>query len=199
MGWTGFIKPLAGSRKDWLIKEFDQENDTYKWYLTDVSMRGNTAYCISWCENKATGQLDHEGMVILTSIDGDWFNYKEMGETVEPYYYDAPKKLLDKLDSLGTPKNDNAKVWREKCRKQALTEKKMLIDGQIVKFSEPLNFRSFKEDTFTYVKERGRTVFLTRTGTRCQITNWKKRDYQVIANVNDILKDYHKEYGHGSI
>lgn len=195
MGWTGFIKPAHGSRKDWLIKEFDQENDTNKWYLTDISMRGSVAYCIAWCEDKATGKKDHEGMVILTGIDGEWFNYKEMGESVEPYYYDAPRKLIDKLDALGTPINDNAKAWREKCRKQALTEKKVLIDGQIVKFSQPLNFRTFKEDTFTYVKERGRTVFLTRTGTRCQITNWKKREYQVIADVNDILKDYNKEYG----
>lgn len=195
MGWTGFRKPLGGTRKDWLIKEFKHENDTHKWYLTDVSMRGSTAYGIYWVEHKATGQLDHEGMVILTSVSGDEFRYKEMGETVEPFYYDAPVSLIKKLDSLGTPKNENAKIWREKCRKNSLTEKKVLVDGQIVKFSEPLNFRTFKEDTFTYVKQFGKSVFLTRNGTRCQITNWKKREYKVIADVNDILRDYHKQYG----
>lgn len=44
--------------------------------------------------------------------DGSW-GYKEMDESVGPYYYDCP---LSYLDLASEPVNDSARIWREKVR-----------------------------------------------------------------------------------
>ena len=100
MGWTGSLKIDNLTTKKWLEKEFTSESDDHKWELTDVSMRGSVAYGIYKSQDKKTGIVLAEGFIILTRKEGDWIYFKEMGESVHPYYYDAPKRLLDKLDAL---------------------------------------------------------------------------------------------------
>ena len=190
MGWTGTQYFGTGSRKDFLIKEFTQENDTHKWWLTNISMRGNTAYCISWQEEKATGIKHHEGMVILTEKrreDPDWIYYKNMGETVLPYYFDAPKSLITTLNALGEPYNDNAKQWRERCLANASFKKPKLKFGDVVKFTHPMSFSfptgRIEEDTFTYVEYgKKRNVFKTRQGNICLISKLNNREFTVLSN-----------------
>ena len=98
MGWTGSLKIDNLTTKQWLEKEFTSESDDHKWELTDVSMRGSVAYGIYKSQDKKTGIVLAEGFIILTRKEGDWIYFKEMGESVHPYYYDAPKRLLDKLE-----------------------------------------------------------------------------------------------------
>lgn len=182
MGWTGSQKFDNLSTKDWLVKEFTSESDTHKWELTDVSMRGNTAYGIHKVQDKATGIILAEAMIILTRKEGDWIYFKEMGETVHPYYYDAPKKLLEKLDSLYPPFNDNAKAWRDACRKRSVKSKVKLKIGDVVKFAKPMQFGAlFSEDTFTYESYVGKDAFRATNGTLCRITKWKQRDFEVLS------------------
>lgn len=55
-------------------------------------------------------------MVMLTSVNGMWFAYKDMDEGMEPYYYDCPEsilKLLSDTDDKGSLE------WRRKCREKA--------------------------------------------------------------------------------
>lgn len=188
MGWTGSQHFGLGSRKDFLLKEFNQENNTHKWYLSNLSMKGAVAYCIHWVEDKTTGEKKHEGMVILTEKrkdDRDWIYYKEMGETVLPYYFDAPKSLIKKLNALGEPHNENAKQWRERCLLNAEKSKFKVEVGTVLKFASAMKFRfprgTVEEDTFTVADWRGKKVFKTKTGELCRITNWKKREYQVVG------------------
>jgi hypothetical protein len=183
MGWTGSLKLDNLSTKDWLTKEFTSESDTHKWELTDVSMRGSVAYGIHKVQDKATGIILAEAFIILTRREGDWIYFKEMGESVHPYYYDAPKKLLDKLDALYPPINDNAKAWRSKCRELATKKANAkLTIGMRVKFAEPLSFGSFREDTFEYESYYGKDAFRATNGTLCRITKWKTRNFTVLEN-----------------
>jgi hypothetical protein len=43
------------------------------------------------------------------------FGYKDMDETMKPYYYNAPKSVLDKLTPLTSEDNQMAKEWRSAC------------------------------------------------------------------------------------
>ena len=178
MGWTGSQKFDSLPVKDWLVREFTSESDTHKWELTDVSMRGNTAYGIHKVQDKATGIILAEAMIILTRKEDDWLYYKEMGETAHPYYYDAPKKLLDKLDALFPPFNNHARVWREACRNKAIKKKAIKLNiGDRVQFLTSLSFGSFTEDTFTYESYMGKDSFRATNGVLCRITKWKERDF----------------------
>jgi hypothetical protein len=182
MGWTGSQKFDSLPTKDWLAKEFTNESDTHKWELTDVSMRGNTAYGIHKVQDKATGIILAEALIILTRKENDWIYFKEMGETVHPYYYDAPKKLLDKLDALFPPFNDNAKAWRDACRAKATkTKSAKLVIGDVVKFAKEMSFGQFSEDTFTYESYFGKDAFRATNGVLCRITKWKQRDFTVVS------------------
>lgn len=185
MGWTG-SQFNGKDRKQFLIKEFTQENTTHKWYLTDVSMRGAVCYCIHWVEDKTTGTLQHEALVILTETrrdDKGWIYYKNMGETCGPYYFGAPVSLINKLNKLGEPFNDNAKQWRDRCLENASKAKVKVSVGSVLKFDRELDFRSFKEDTFTLVDYWGKQVFKATNGTICRIPKWKTRTFEVVSHV----------------
>lgn len=187
MGWTG-IMYSGGSRKDFLIKRFEDENETHKWWISDVSMKGAVAYCINWQMDKTTGKREHEGIVILTEKrkDDPYLYYKMVGESCLPYYYDAPVSLIKKLNELGEPYNDNARQWRDRCLENAERKKIKVEVGTIIQFLQKMQFRSrsgsFEEDTFTLVNWVGnKKAFRTQTGQLCRITNWKKREYRVVG------------------
>lgn len=78
---------------------------------------------------------------LVIKITRDYRNYynityKDMDETVEPYYYDCPNNILDLLTE---PLNDNATKWRAECRRLnaiALPEK-----GDVVVFEHEITWR----------------------------------------------------------
>jgi hypothetical protein len=195
MGWSGMNPPSHGNKKQWLIDEFTSENQDFRWSLTDLYIKGGQAYGIHHQEDRKTGIVMHEAIVFLLSFKKDEWSYKEMGESVHPYYYNAPKALLDKIDSLFPPMNDNAKAWRESCRKHQAKKGITLKDGQVVKFAKTLDFRVFQANTFTFVKHDGKSLFLAPNGVKCRIPKWQDREFTVLADVNDLIKDYHQQYG----
>jgi hypothetical protein len=188
MGWTG-SQYVGNSRKEFLIKEFSQENTTHKWYLTDVSMKGAVCYCIHWVEDKTTGTKQHEALVILTEKrrgDDGWIYYKNMGESCGPYYYGAPVSLIKKLNKLGLPFNTSAQQWREQCLANASKEKLQLDFGSIVLFEKPLRFTvrsgSFSCNQFQLVKYGNkRNIFKADDGQIVRISDWKKRQFTVLG------------------
>lgn len=195
MGWTGQQPPYHGDKKKWLEEKFTREDANFRWSLTDLSIRGSEAYGIYHQEDKRTGISIHETMVFLISCKKDEWSYKEMGETVHPYYYNAPKKLLDKIEALYPPFNENAQKWRAKCRQEYANRKVSLKDGDVIKFDKPISFGWFSEDTFTVVKINSKTSFRTKNKLLCQITHWRKRDYKVLGNVNEVLTEYYELKG----
>lgn len=75
--------------------------------VLDTSSRGNVHYLAVRIKDLMT-----IGFVALTSTSGQQIGVKVMEESMGPYYYDAPKRLLAKLDP---PMNDMAAEWRRLC------------------------------------------------------------------------------------
>ena len=117
MGWTGMQPPYHGDKKRWLEEQFNQNgevgtNPSFK--LTDISIRGREAYGILNVV-KADGTKTGCGMVMLLECSQREWAIKDMSEDMLPYYYNAPKKLIHKLDGLYPATNDNQREWRNRC------------------------------------------------------------------------------------
>jgi len=184
MGWTG--KPFSGSVKDFLISENSGSDADFRWSYVDVSMRGSVAYGIQLREDIHTGITLAEALVILTRKEKGWLYTKELGETVMPYYFDAPKKLIDKLDAMYPPLSDNAVQWRLMCRENAKKSKIKLKNGDIVKFANPMTF-TFRNgrvsvDTFEYVEYQGKRNIFRVDNNIVRIPNLNKRVFTVLSN-----------------
>ena len=182
MGWT-FQNDYGLTTKDFIVNEFSEDNDRGKWWITDVSVRGNVVYCIQHCLNKNTNMTHGEGMVILISRKDGQIGYKDMGESCGPYYTDAPKKLLDKLDTLYPTKSEFALKWRASCRAKHEKKAVKVKAGAMVKFAKPLRFMGLGAlDTFYYEPDAGTTAFKTPHGFKVRIPKWKEREHTVVSN-----------------
>jgi hypothetical protein len=186
MGWFFLSRPDHGSKRRF-IEDKVLAGERYEC----LSVKGDVGYCIHFGKTK-DGKDAHEAMVILLACHKDQsgeyqWGYKLLGESVGPCASGAPKKLLDRLDKLGEPYNDNARKWRERCRSNLLKKRSAssLKTGDVVRFSSPLNFGSFKEDTFVYClspqpfRNRKQVVFRAQNGVSCRITKWRERDFSV--------------------
>ena len=140
MGWTTMAMPREGARA----------------YLDATSTAGQTkpdATRSSTARSLATanttpdttiGQTTVFAGVALVSLSRarNEFGYKDMDETMGPYYFNAPARILDRL----TPtENPSALEWRAECRAAAeqrreIARKPRLMPGQRVRFDEPLKF-----------------------------------------------------------
>ena len=112
MGWTGIrntmVQDTSRSRRDLLDHEIETSWGNYR--VVKSAMKGSTYY----------GAIMHPngyvfGLVVLTSVDGNEFCYKEMDESMGPYYYDCPATILNALDPTD---NETSNEWRSRCRER---------------------------------------------------------------------------------
>ena len=117
MGWTSMGKPYHGDKKRWIEEQFyehGEEGTNPSYQMTDISIKGREAYGILHIV-KADGSKIGFGMVMLLECNADDWAMKEMGEDMMPYYFNAPKGMIKKLNDMYPPVNENSKKWREKC------------------------------------------------------------------------------------
>ena len=185
MGWL--YSHISGTPKDELRGQF--EGSTTHRLLDLAIVAKSEAYMA--VENIATGTV--QAWVFLvdlkTSKAGRWnFGYKDMHETMLPYFYRCPKRILDKLSPVEecypgenrASSRESATQWRTYCwetldgRRKTTAKRaaarKSLPDGAKVRFSSSLRFGDGKSrDTFT-VKLIGRKLrFIGEDGVLCQI------------------------------
>jgi hypothetical protein len=110
MGWTGLHRDKGMSNNDFFTRELFSEGSGT---IVECSTIGGTFYA-AVRSNKGKYEGEVWGLVVLMQYNGkDYYNfsYKEMSEDMEPYYYNCPKRVLDKL----TPaKHDGAIIKRFK-------------------------------------------------------------------------------------
>ncbi len=87
-------------------------------YLTQ---RGSIFYGVMKREHADSDEINYFGIVIKTSSRTPKGGRreiccKEMTEDMGPYFYDAPLKMLNMLDSLAPNPGEGAATWRAKCR-----------------------------------------------------------------------------------
>lgn len=130
MGWWGKARYSCPKGKDRIAAVIEDEqknceNENFKWEVVDSALKGTTVYLATRRTNKKTGEVVVYGEVCLTRWDPNgYFMIKSMSDDMGPYYYDAPKHLLDKLTE---PYNESAKEWRKKCKAKRISAQKSEI------------------------------------------------------------------------
>ena len=107
MGWL-FYK----NSKDELDKHLLDAAKYSSATITDYSLRGNHLW-IQIEKNDTKERLI--GLFLLGSSGRTFQNwgYKDMDETMHPYYYDCPLRLID---TATEPLNESSAEWRKKVR-----------------------------------------------------------------------------------
>ena len=150
---------------------FNHEGATKKYEVLKSAMKGSVYYAAVKSTVKADGTSSVFAVVCLTSTNKrSWYNfgYKDMDETVNPFYYDCPKSILELLTE---PYNDYAREWREICWANINKPKNTLASvkiGDVIEFNngfETIRVRKmapayqfktpwfYREDNNTYVKK----------------------------------------------
>lgn len=175
MGWTYTWKEKNTSMREFFANEFADHVEILDFAV--VKLR--TAYVA--LKNKNTGSV-HACVILLDYVKDDYVHnigFKYMDESVHPYYYECPKRILDLL----TPTDyDLANKWRSECRK--LIEKRSnapkIKDGDTIRFSSPIEFTNGKKLQEFIVRKEGRKINFVRGFAVYSIRNWKDRDYEIV-------------------
>lgn len=103
MGWT-FHNSIFSAKE--MKEEIRRElgND-----LIDCGGSGNEFYCL--VRHPSTGK-SYIVLFLLGCHNKRW-GYKDMDETMHPYYYKCPLRILNKADE---PISEQAREWRNKAR-----------------------------------------------------------------------------------
>lgn len=143
MGTTCTNKPAGMSIKDFFINHGVlrwEDNLLYTRRVLETAYKMPAFYAAVEQVNKETGERQVWAAVIkVTQTRGEFgFCYKDMDETMGPYYYDCPAKILDLL----TPtESEYANEWRARCRRnlEAAAERKKLVrPGTVLKYGDNL-------------------------------------------------------------
>lgn len=71
--------------------------------ILDYAVTENTDYYsetddpqyVMYAAMRKHGESDIWALIVLVNLRGSIISYKEMGEDIEPYYYDCLRKILD--------------------------------------------------------------------------------------------------------
>jgi len=145
MGWTCFYDNVGLSVDAMLRREWNDTGDNGAVFtIVDSATRGNEWYAIVECKRPNEAPV-YDGLVCLVkrSKRTGEFCYKDIGERCGPNAANAPKRIIDKLDTLAPidPNDDGmgarwAREWRARCRANAIAKAtaKQFSKGMIVKF-----------------------------------------------------------------
>lgn len=148
MGWITFNKPKHISPSDYFRDSFKNEPNHE---LLDIAIvKRMTAYMA--VRLKDTNEVI--ALVYLLTYSNSWdnFGYKDMSEFAGPVQSECPKRILELLTPLSDSEDNNwARNWRERCwaKINDKASKPKVKEGDVIKISEPLEFRSGASyDTF---------------------------------------------------
>lgn len=139
MGWTSYRIDKNETIDQTMRREFTQSSQggtRSAWDVIHSATVGavwyaairRTDYDTSTPDGSTRERVTYYGAVCLTQrktpkgSDRTEFFYKDMDESVMPYYFDCPARILDFLDTHAPVTEGNAQAWRARCR-QRLAEK----------------------------------------------------------------------------
>jgi hypothetical protein len=173
MGWDNYHRPAGETDRDHLQREVCGTRYT----IIDSATKGFTFY--GAVRDDETGEV--WALIVLQRRTRGHYNYsrKVMDETVGPFYYDCPTRILDILTPTD---NERANEWRAKCRETiaARAARPKVGAGTVIRFPFAYTVGSVKVDTFTYT---GKGSLFTAEGVdgRVRITGWRNRPYEVVT------------------
>lgn len=106
MGWTSYCVKGKIDRLAECRRQFGKYPE-WATILKDALVDG-----VYYAAMKSAKENKVWALVVLTDVTDGEFAYKDMDETMEPFYYDCPNSILRLL----TPtENERANNWRRKC------------------------------------------------------------------------------------
>lgn len=133
MGWTVLYRsnsPKNYAEEKKVIQELFQPADKFE--IVQMSKNGSVWYVA--CRMKQVEGQPVFATIIKTSTKNGEFGYKDMDETMHPYFYGAPISLIKKLTPTD---NEHANAWRNKVRElhekeAAIKASNVLVNGMKV-------------------------------------------------------------------
>ena len=177
MGWTSFTQ--TKSDKETAIDELTCHGEKYTWEVIDHSLRGREFYAAVKRTENSTGKVLIYGEVVLLDKKGGEVYVKTMQESCNPYYYNCPKRIIDKLDPTENPMSLE---WRAECLKSKATPK----IGESFQLKFPLKFTDGTiRSAFKVVRYRksGKRYQCLKTGIEVKITGLKDREKTFIQGL----------------
>jgi hypothetical protein len=168
MGWTFTFKPkhqslLAFFRDRWVSSMPGREREI----LDCAVVARKTAYvaCRVSCEKKEPYVFAAICFLAYRPHDEFNFGFKDCDESMGPYAYECPERILKLLTDLPEP-SEHSKNWREKCWANLAARKtapRLAVDVMI-KTAEPVKFfGGIRESLFTCEEPR-RRLFVASSG-----------------------------------
>ena len=181
MGWTyTYAKHWKGNkidRKAECDERLTWSNETKSSKVLKSAMVG-TIYYGAVETTYTDGKREVWCAVFLTRVDSDEFGYKDMEESMQPYYYDCPMSILKLLTPTD---NEDSLKWRETCyEKHRLAKEKDLGKfpiGTRIQFVMPFNTTKHKE---------GETVELIKMKRGARSTYWVCKESFCYFNRNQM-------------
>jgi hypothetical protein len=173
MGWTFTFKPKYQSileffRDRWVSSVPGRELEI----LDCAVVHRKTAYLACRVTRENYQPYVFAAVCFLEYHPCDKFNfgYKDMDESVGPYAWDCPERILKLLTDLPEA-NESSQKWRAACWANLAARKAAprLAAGVMIKTAEPVEFfGGVRESVFTCINPR-RLWFVTSSGIRSDI------------------------------
>jgi len=145
MGWTWTYKKAGESVFDFFSSRWNNEEKRedgsviLRKVLDCAVVRLKTAYLAY--EIISLNRREVVACVCLLGYSKDYYNFgfKEMDESMGPFNYDCPERILNLLTPTS---NELAKKWRDQCREMIERKKSApkLHIGDVLEFVEPVRF-----------------------------------------------------------
>lgn len=153
--------------------------------MLERSFYGNTVYTLV----ETTKGEKYIAIDVVQKSNGEW-SHKPMDESVHPYHYDCPERMLKQ----STSKSPLSIEWREKCREIRKSKRALknlfasmesgttltTVSGRKVVFVRPFNINS--------------TQFVCRDVENCSLFRYRL-DYFEYKTVLKDLEEYEKSKG----
>lgn len=174
MGAVQYHRPKGQTDREHLQSELFTDT---KFTIIDSVTKGTTFY--GAVHDGLTDEV--WALIVLQQRLRGHYNYsrKVMDETVGPYYYDCPDRILDLL----TPtENECARAWRMACRTRNAQRaaRPKIKAGDTVRFADRFAFGDGHEgDTFVFIS--GSTFRAAGSINRYRIPRWRDRSFEKVS------------------
>lgn len=138
MGWTSCQLPYGEKVDEFLRMECEHDEQR-------ILASSYVNYSVWYAALKLTTNEVVAVICLVRMTKSREISYKSMDETVGPYEYGCPRKILELL----TPTNSEYAInWRKQCWENIEKRKKLKFKvGQKLIFKEPVRFTTGKEHT----------------------------------------------------
>ena len=131
MGWLF----THGASKADIVRRLTapEENDTRRWDTLAYCVRGNVLWSVVEITYKQENRR-HRVIVcnLLARERGYGWGYKDMDESVHPFYYSCPLKYLDMAPIANAEWREAVKAYHRNCNRKLAIGEKVAIKGSIV-------------------------------------------------------------------